>query len=508
MLQSSQAFFQNLGTAAAGVARRSDPYVPRILKSKWALAAICVLAVALRMAEAIIFPGYEYPDEIFQVLEQAHRLAFGNGIIPWEFAKGIRSYMLPEAFAGIFLAAERVWPGSYLLAARFVLSLFSLVTVCCSWGILRRFAGPRAALIGAFLSAVWFELVYFGPKAHFEVVAGHLLLLATYLVFPYFEDLRPVRLLFGGFLLGLAFCIRIQLAPVLAVLGLAILVINGWRRLLYTLAGALVGVALAGFVDYLTLAYPFASIIGYFRANLLEGVSDKFGRAPWHFMILNFARVWSGALILFVWFGIEGLRKSRPMLLLFAMAAALILAHSAIAHKEYRFVYPALPLLLIPIAAGIDRVIGRMYPSGAATLAAILAGIATLSLVVASGGNFREHFWRRYGETKAFAMIRKDPNACGVATHLVIWGEAPGYTGLHRDIPFYDTYHDADFERIRDAANYVLSRRPEEPGYTRLGAWLQDVDPLYLFHRDGGCTDRFLGERLRVRTLQQEIAPN
>jgi hypothetical protein len=495
-----------LGAAAASVAERCDPYVPRILKSKWTLAVICVLAVFLRMAEAIVFPGFEYPDEIYQVLEQAHRLAFGNGIIPWEFATGIRSYMLPEFFAGIYLAAERVWPGSYLLAARLVLSLFSLVPVCCSWGILRAFAGPRAALLGAFLSAVWCELVYFGPKAHFEVVAGHLLLLATYLVFPYFDELRPPRLVFGGFLLGLAMCMRIQLAPVIAVLGLVMLVRNGWRRVLYTILGALAGIALHGFVDYLTLAYPFASIIGYFKANMLEGVSEKFGRMPWHFMLLNFARIWSGALVLFLWFGIEGLRKSRPMMLLFAMAAVLVLSHSAIAHKEYRFVYPALPLLLIPIAAGMDRVIARIYPSNSATLAVTLAGIAMLSAAVGLS-TFRPHFFRHYGEARAFQIIRKDPGACGVATHLVIWGEPPGYTVLHRDIPIYNSYYDADFERIRDGANYLLSRKGVEPGYTRIGEWLEDVDPLYLYHREGGCSDRFLNERLRVRTLAEEVKP-
>jgi hypothetical protein len=508
MLQSFPVFCHKLGTAAASVANRCDPYVPRVLKSKWTLAAVCALAVALRMAVSIVFPGYEHPDEIYQVLEQAHRLAFGNGIIPWEVAEGIRSYILPGVLAGIFVAAERVWPGSYLLAARLALSLLSLVTVGCSAGILRRFAGPRAALIGAFLAAVWFELVFFGAKVNAEVVAGHILLLGTYLVFPYFEGLRPARLICGGFLLGLGFCLRIQLAPVMAVLWLAMLAINGRRRVLYTTLGAVLGVALAGFVDYLTLAYPFASIIGYLQANLLEGVSGKFGRAPWHFMILGFARVWSGALVLFVWFGIEGLRKSRPLLLLVAMAAALILAHSAVAHKEYRFVYPALPLLLMPIAAGMDRVIGRMYPNGAATLAATLAGIAALSLVVGSGGNFRSHFWRRYGETKAFEMIRRAPDACGVALHLVEWSETPGYTILHRNIPIYYAYHDAEFERIRDAANYLLSRLPVETGYTKLQEWTEDQDPLYLYRRDGGCTGRFLGERLQIRTRAQETTPN
>jgi hypothetical protein len=202
-------------------------------------------------------------------------------------------------------------------------------------------------------------------------------------------------------------------------------------------------------------------------------------------------------LVVFIWFGIEGVRKSKPLLLLVAMAAALILAHSVMTHKEYRYVYPALPLLLIPIAAGIDSVVERLYPSGAVALAATLAGIATLSLLVGPGGNFRPHFWRRYGEARALQMIGKAPDACGVVFHLVRLGETPGYTGLHRDIPFYDGYRDDEFDRIRDAGNYVVSRVPEK-GYTELGLWTEGDDPVYLFRREGGCTDRFLSERLLV----------
>ena len=485
------------------VREHRDAHVARVLDSKWTLAAVCALAMALRMVVAIVYPGYEHADEIYQALEQAHRLAFGYGIIPWEFGEGVRSYILPGVLAGVFRAAESIWPGSYLVAARLALSLLSLATVCCSRGILRRFTGPRAALTGAFLAAVWFELVYFGGKAHAEVVAGHILLLGTYAVFPYFEGLRPARLLCGGFLLGLALCLRIQLAPAMAVVWFAMLAINGRRRVLYTTLGAVAGVALAGLVDYETLAYPYASMIGYFGANTVEGVSNIFGRMPWHFYILGFARVWSGAVVVFVWFGMEGMRRARPLGLLVAMAAALITAHSVVAHKEYRFIYPALPLLLIPVAAGIDRVMERLYPKGAATLAATLAGIAALSLAAGSGGNFRAHFKYRFGETKAFDMVRRAPDACGVALHLELWTDTPGYTVLHRNIPIYYAYSDADFARLREAANYVLSRSPLE-GYTKVHLWTQDKLPLYLYRRDGGCSEGFLGERLlrgyRVRT--------
>jgi hypothetical protein len=92
-------------------------------------------------------------------------------------------------------------------------------------------------------------------------------------------------------------------------------------------------------------------------------------------------------------------------------------------------------------------------------------------------------------------MIRKAPDACGVALHLEKWTDTPGYTVLHRDLPIYDAYRDAEFEGLRESANYVLSRAPVE-GYTKVHLWTQDAEPLYLYRRGGGCTDRFLAERL------------
>ncbi len=40
-----------------------------------------------------------WPDEIFQTLEQGHRLAFGYGIIPWEFREGVRFYWIGHSGA-------------------------------------------------------------------------------------------------------------------------------------------------------------------------------------------------------------------------------------------------------------------------------------------------------------------------------------------------------------------------------------------------------------------------
>ena len=49
------------------------------------LATLVVVAIALRLAAFLLVPSLNWADEIFQVVEQAHRLVYGNGLVPWEF---------------------------------------------------------------------------------------------------------------------------------------------------------------------------------------------------------------------------------------------------------------------------------------------------------------------------------------------------------------------------------------------------------------------------------------
>jgi hypothetical protein len=43
-----------------------------------------------------IFPSRNGPDETYQTVEQALRLNTGMGFVPWEFERGIRSWLLPS----------------------------------------------------------------------------------------------------------------------------------------------------------------------------------------------------------------------------------------------------------------------------------------------------------------------------------------------------------------------------------------------------------------------------
>ena len=74
---------------------------------------------------AVSDQGVFWPDEIYQSLEQAHRFAFGFGVIPWEFAEGARSWLLPGA-VGLFWNPRIIKraPRAYIWRCQQVIGIF------------------------------------------------------------------------------------------------------------------------------------------------------------------------------------------------------------------------------------------------------------------------------------------------------------------------------------------------------------------------------------------------
>ena len=74
-------------------------------------AAVFAVAFAARLLPVFVFPGINHPDEVFQTVEQAHRLVFGDGLVPWEFVYGTRSWVLPGTLAGLMMLASQFCDG-------------------------------------------------------------------------------------------------------------------------------------------------------------------------------------------------------------------------------------------------------------------------------------------------------------------------------------------------------------------------------------------------------------
>jgi hypothetical protein len=462
------------------------------------LTVVVGLAILLRLQPILVEPSAVWPDEIFQTSEPAHRLVFGSGLVAWEFQLGVRSWLLPGLIAGLMELSRIIGDGPdfYLpvIAVFFAALAAAPVVFCFLW--CRRPFGVGGALLAGLAVAIAAEPVYFGARTLSETVAGHLLVVAVWVLEPGYSVISGRRLFAGGALLGLVFATRVQLAPAIAV---ALLWTN-WRaergRLAATVAGMAAILAAVGVLDTLTLGYPFASVWRYVLYNVLYGVSSTFGVEPWPYYLLGELGVWGGAGATMVLLAAIGAWR-LPLLL--AVAIVILAVHSGIAHKEYRFIYPAIVPLTVLAAGGLAQMaswgrewlIGRSMPetgAAAASAALAVAWLGAASLQVWNGAVLSAHRERMHDSLVAASFVAHGPAPCGIGLyglHGDDWGVYGGYTYFHRPAPMYWPEDETALTGAADAFNAVLYTKPLPPalGFTTR----QCIGEVCIAQRAGGC---------------------
>jgi GPI mannosyltransferase 3 len=486
----------------------------------WLWFGLCAVIVLPRAYVAIHDQGMIWADEIFQTMEQGHRLAFGYGLVPWEFKVGARSWLLPGVIGGVMKLLALFGVASGVGLATCVKLLFAALAAATFYPMLRMaeaWGGVLAlALLGAAASLFPAGLIYSG-RAMAEVASAPFLAwglwllwpwgmgragkAAAYSVVPVLGDRRNGmrELVLAGILFGLATVLRYQSGILLPV----VLVIVAARRSVRAAAWVGVGIVavllLGGLLDWATWGRPFHSLLVYVRFNLLEGGANQWGIAKRGFY-LRALLLSNGPAVLILGLGFfAGLRRTWPV----ALPALLFLAvHSAIPHKELRFLYPVLPIFLLCAAVGLAALLAKLpFPRGrrvAATgaLALLLMGafgvrarnvtfadIGQLMDAFGYGGPTSSLVWRAFDErNRLFEQAGTHADICGLAAPTMNPYWTGGYTYLHRRVPILWTGGRHDF----DAANYVVMGPGQIMSDARFVS-LANAGPYMLYRRDGAC---------------------
>ena len=466
-----------------------------------AAAAILLLAAALRIGLAWTDQGVYWPDEIYQSLEQAHRLVFGYGIVPWEFAEGARSWLFPALFAALWFAmdlAGAVDAATFVIAAKLLMVAISVAGIYAAMRIAAHFGGAPAALLAGLLLLAFPPLLLLGARALSEVASATLVTFAVLLALR--AGSRDLAL--AGVLAALACFLRFQNG--LIAIGLAALVLaqGRWSGLRPFLLGTTLTALLGGLLDWATWGSPFHSLRAYLQYNLIDGQAAKYGEEG----ATYYARVaWTstGPVLLAILAGWAlALRRAAGV---FAVCALYVAAHVAVAHKEYRFLLPVVPVLVALAAAGLALAFARgghyarLLPVVGILFAAALARHAQ-QLTFDQLGQYRGQPAAAYspwsfndGVNRLLWEVGRLDDACGVW----LGGVRPAWTGgfsyLHRDIPLVW----GDEPHLLLHANYFLSPPVDLP--MPVAPWVDEVEvpPSYhpamraggwtLHRRDGGC---------------------
>lgn len=464
-------------------------------------AVVLALAALPRLWAAWFDHGVYWPDEIYQTLEQAHRLVFGPGFVPWEFQDGARSWLIPGFVAALW--APIGWAGldHPLLLVGVARTAVASLSIAAAWAAMRigRTAGGMAGGWIAGLLAAFLPLsVMLGSRVTAETVTAALNVFAVLLAMR--SGRRPA--VAAGVLAALATYLRIQNG--LVATGILALIAGRRNRReaeAYVLAG-LACAAACGLLDWLTWGAPFHTLVTYLRFQLLiaprlDGISE-----PFHAHLLWFWRT-TGPAVVPIAAGLALAARRVPLVVL--LVAAYVLFHGMVGHKEFRFMMPVLPIAAGAAGAGLASVLDALRNGGRRPLAGAAFGIALAIPMVHriatatfadyglyAGTSLGQQSPWHAGEDINLLLVRAGrlPGLCGLAVtagrNIVQNG---GYTYLHRDVPVIGLWNAPEkiaAPAVTGSANHLLmpARVAAPPGYEEVAR----IGEAALHRREGACS--------------------
>jgi len=455
---------------------------------RWAgIHLIALAALAARLIVACWSMRITYPDELFQYLEQAHRLVYGYGIIPWEYRLAARNWLLPGALAALLEALRGIGldrPTGYIPALKDILALLSVGLVYASYTVGRNIFDERTGRLAAVLAAIWYELLYVSTIATPEVLSAYALFGALALVTG---RASARRALVVGLLLGASIALRLQYAVPAVALWALVVIKWQWRCAVYAAVAGAVVVGFAGLLDAWSWGTAFISYYNNLDLNLLLGKGDVFGSSP-PSAYLYWLTVGSlGVHLLAVGYGIVQWRRSWPILLLLA---CVLVPHSLIGHKEYRFIILAVPLLLVLLAAAIVNGSQQLRPK-IGDLTGVGIAVALVAALSAAAG-IRHGLVARNDRLVATLELSRRTDVAAVLDLTGHWADSGGFYFLHHDVPFYfqQQIHGVPMSAVRLLVSHVLMpvSRGTIPGFResaryRTVAILEQVAPPQQYRR-------------------------
>ncbi|KAL5490343.1 GPI10 [Sanghuangporus weigelae] len=315
-------------------------------------------ALAWRILIAFSTRTFFQPDEFFQSLEIAHRAVFGFGHLTWEWTTSppIRSVFFPSLYIPVYwlLKVTGLDKGKLLIIAPKILQgAIASITDISTRELARQLLGDRYVDTAYFLSLTsFFHILALSRTLSNSVETS--LTTAALCFWPWhsLDDHRRLRLAFA--LAAISCLVRPTSAVLWAFLAVELcLRSRSNKKCLEVLffSGIVTALIAAGFliiIDSLYFGRVTFTPLNFVRTNL-SSVSLFYGQAPWHYYLTQGLPILLNVCLLSFVFGSydifnRGLRHQRTLL---ALIIWTIFIYSLLGHKEWRFLHPILPVMII-----------------------------------------------------------------------------------------------------------------------------------------------------------------
>lgn len=410
---------------------------------------VLLLGLAVRLLIAVFTDWAIRPDETIQYLEQAHRLVFGYGFVPWEYRFGMRTWLIPAIPALPLLLSKILGldtPAIYIPLVNVWNALLSMAIPLGMYFYTRRALSETAARWALGLGCFWYEFLVFAPHAMAESYATALFMAALAVGYG---SRQPRQLLLGGLLLGLAFAVRVQYAPLVAVYGIIWLATLPRNRWVYPLLGGAGGLLIWGGVDYFTWGGWWASLFNYYELfKILAG-----GNIPPYVNIVATLKTSGGLYAVITLFAVCRWRNYLPLLF---MLTTMVVVHSNPHNQEYTNIFAAFPLLWMLAGGLMGDSANRLARRSKIAIGGVIAAVSCLGLADKLPFDLEKIFHNNnrpliFVEAPEFKVTRlARQTMANEPVGAILWETTTaafamgGYYHLHRNVPVYffnEPYH-------------------------------------------------------------------
>eukprot|EP01147_Barroeca_monosierra_P006444 gene6444-297_t len=307
----------------------------------WKLPA---LLISYRIGCALLMCTSFVPDEYWQANEIGHWMAFGYGYRTWEWQQGLRGFFHPAVLVGLadlsIMKLARKWFGTQVAVMTLLASVFSWFIAYC--GVRTLSSSMEAALsISMFVNITMVAKDSYEKYSEEDAVGtGPRIITNT----------KRARF---GWVLAAASCL---VRPTAGIMWISIGVVHmlqshSWKRsILSILPIAAAALFVSLILDYWWYGTLTVVQLNFLRFNVLTEGANYYGIHPWYWYFVQGLPVVYGLLyfILLIGLGLQliygyGLPHPRWPIII---SVIYVTVFSCLRHKEFRFVFPTIYLIL------------------------------------------------------------------------------------------------------------------------------------------------------------------
>lgn len=251
-------------------------------------------------------------------------------------------------------------PLHQIRAVYLLMGLWSLLCVFFAYRLFDGMGRRREGLVAAFLVGLHGIMPFFSTRVLFETFSMTFLTASLFFFTKYRRTLSRTDLFLSVLSISLASLVRYQSGVCfLAILGLVFFTKRFKRDRLFLAAVALFFFVLTGLFDLLLQRHFHQSLLDYIKYNIFN--SSQYGVSkPWNYALL-FIGATLPPFLLLNWRGFHWKEKYRDLQAPLWFFLVFLATHSAIPHKEDRFMIPIFPIFFILLAPMIQHLIEEKH---------------------------------------------------------------------------------------------------------------------------------------------------